>query len=88
MIKPIRHNILVKPFEADKETVGGIFIPENCRGRNNKAEVVAVGTGTKKIPMQFKPGQTVFNVQNWGQEVEIAGIRHYFMDQRTILATL
>jgi chaperonin GroES len=88
MLTPIRHNILVKPFEADSVTTGGILVPENCRERNNKAEVVAVGGGTKKIPMPFRPGQTVFNVQNWGQEIEIEGVSHYLMDQRTILATL
>lgn len=88
MLQPIKHNILVKPFKSDTETTGGIFVPENCRERNNKAEVVSVGEGTKKMPMQFRPGQTVFNVQNWGAEIVIEGIKHYLMDQRTILATL
>jgi co-chaperonin GroES (HSP10) len=37
--------------------------------------------------MQFKPGQVVYRVKDWGTPVEIEGENHYLMDDSAILAT-
>lgn len=88
MIKPIRSYVLVRPFPSDDKSVGGIIVSDAHKAVNNKMEVVAVGKGEKGKPMKLIPGQTVFRVKDWGDEIEIDGIRHYLMKQDAILATL
>ena len=85
-MQPIRNNILVKPYPSDNESEGGIIVPDSIKKDSNKMYVVAVGKGTKDRKMQFKPGQTVYRVNSWGEPVDIHGERHYIMDQNAIIA--
>jgi len=87
MMKPIRNNVLIKPFAPSEISEGGIFVPLSARKDNNRGTVVAVGNGTKDRPMQYKPGQVVYRVKDWGTPVEIEGEKHYLMDDSAILAT-
>lgn len=87
MLKPIRNNVLVKPFPPSEISEGGIFVPLSVRKENNRVSIVAVGSGTKNRPMQFKPGQVAYRVKEWGTPVEIEGEKHYLMDDSAILAT-
>lgn len=86
MIKPKNQQVLVRPFPSDEETVGGIYVPESCRERNNKATVVAAGSGTEKHPMQYKVGMVVHNIKDCGEPFVICGEILYLMDQSSILA--
>lgn len=86
-MKPIRNNVLVKPFPPSEQSEGGIFVPLSVRKDNNRGTVIAVGNGTKGRPMQFKPGQVVYRVKDWGTPVEIHGEKHFLMDDSAILAT-
>jgi chaperonin GroES len=89
MIRPIRNNIVVKPFPPDEKTTGGIFVPESCREENNKVLIVAVGDGLKDKPMNLKAGQVGFRVKGHkAAEIEIDGELHLIMEQEAILATL
>lgn len=88
MIQPIRNNVLVKPFPSDDKSVGGIIVSDAHKAISNKMRVIAVGNGVAKKPMKIKAGDTVFRVQNWGQEIEINGELHFLMDQDSLLATL
>lgn len=88
MIRPIRTNILIKPCESDSVSEGGIFVPGSFQTRSNKAVVINVGNGTKKNPMRFKKGETVFNVKDHGTPIEENGELFYLMDQQAILATM
>lgn len=85
-MKPIGNNILVKPFEGDEISEGGIFVPLSVRKPSNKGVVIATGNGTPKKPMQFKEGDKVFRVKDWGQEVLVNDERHFIMHQDAILA--
>lgn len=85
-MQPIRSNVLAKPYPPDEISEGGIFIPESARSESNKMLIIAVGNGTKDRPMKFKAGQTAYRVKEWGTPVDIAGERHYLMDQDSILA--
>ena len=87
MVKPIKNNVLVKPFPSDEMSTGGILLPESARRISNKMEVVEVGTGTKDRPMQFRKGQTVYRVKDWGNEVVIDGQLHFIMTDDGIIAT-
>ena len=88
MIKPVRNNVLVKPFLKDETSKGGIIVPDSFRGESEKCLVVAVGEGTKRTPMQFKEGEVVFRVKEWGVPVIENGEQFYIMEQSSILATV
>lgn len=85
-MKPIKNNVLVKPFKEDEITESGLFIPESARGFSNKGLIVAVGDGTKDKPMTLKEGQVGYRVKDWGIEVLVDGELHYLMNQDAIIA--
>jgi co-chaperonin GroES (HSP10) len=85
MIKPIKNNVLVKPFLTKEKTESGIFIPESCRTETDRVEIVAVGDGTKDKKMYFKPGQIGYRVKDWGTPVKDGEITYYLMDASAIL---
>jgi chaperonin GroES len=87
-IQPIRTNVLVKCFESDSISSGGIVVPDSYKEESNKVEVVAVGNGTKGKPMKYQKEQVAFRVKSWGVPVEENGILYYLMDQDALLATL
>lgn len=64
-IKPTRNLVLCRASgEREEKTKGGIHIPETVRGRQDRAEVLAVGEGwyTAKgvlVPCCVEPGQVV-----------------------------
>lgn len=88
MIQPIKNKVLVKPFLKEATSKGGIIVPDSFRGESEKCLIVSVGTGTKKTPMQFKKGDVVFRVKEWGVPVIEDGQTYYIMEQDTILATV
>lgn len=88
MINPIKNQILFKPFMTNGVTKGGLIVPDSCQKESNKGEIVAVGNGTSKTPMQFKGGEIAIRVKDWGEPIEHNGIRYYIMEQSAILATV
>ena len=85
-MKPIRTQVLVKPFPSEEKSEGGIFVPDTAKKPSNKVKIVAVGNGFKNKLMLLKEGQTGFRVQDWGQEVLIDGELHFLMEQSAIIA--
>lgn len=88
MLRPIRENILVKPFMTDGISAGGIIVSDAHRLPSNKLKVIAVGNGTKQYPMNFKPGDVVFRVKDCGDEVLIEGELHYIVKSNWLLAKM
>lgn len=87
-MKMIRENVLVKPFPSDDKSAGGIIVSEAHRTVSNKMEVVAVGPGTKMVPMEFKPGDTAFRVQGCGDEVIVDGEKHFIVKANWLIAKM
>lgn len=85
-ITPIADTLLIKPFPSEGVSIGGIFVPDSFKVRNQKAIVVAVGKGTKKNPMHFQPGESVYNIQNCGDEIIIDGVTHFLIKASYVLA--
>lgn len=81
-MQPVLSQVLLKPYPSDEISEGGILVPESARTVNNKMTVVAVGNKVKTI----KKGETVYRVKDWGLEVEIAGEKHFIMNEDAILA--
>jgi len=45
MLQPLRDRVLVRPSEEEKQTSGGIVLPDTARKRPQEGEVLAVGAG-------------------------------------------
>ena len=86
MIRPIKNQVLVKMMLEEETSKGGIIVPDAFRSESDKGEIIAVGDGTAKTPMEFKAGQVVFRTHEWGEPIEISGERMYLMEQSSILA--
>lgn len=86
MPRPIRNNILFKPFLGDAISEGGIIVPDNVRGESDKGIIVAVGNGTKIKKMELKEGQVGHRVHLWGEPIDYNGERFYIMEDSAIIA--
>ena len=68
-IKPLNDRIVIKRFEAEAKSTGGILLPDSARNKPQKGEVLAVGPGKvvkdgSRQPLQVKIGDTVL-FTNW-----------------------
>lgn len=68
-IKPLADRVVIKRFEADEKTAGGILLPDTARNKPQKGKVLSVGPGKlskdgKYLPLDVKEGDTVL-FTNW-----------------------
>ena len=87
-IKPLADRVLLEPMEAETKTASGIIIPDNAKEKPQKATVVAVGIGTKDIPMTVKVGDTVLYGKYSGTELKFEGKDYLIMSEKDILAII
>lgn len=85
---PIRDNVIVKPFESDNISSGGIIVSDAHKEVSNKVKVIAVGNGTKRLPMNWKPGDVGFRIKDSGDEIVIDGERHFIVKSNWIIAKM
>jgi chaperonin GroES len=63
-VKPLGDRLVVRRFDSQEKTSGGIILPDNAKSKPQKGKVLAVGQGrlmkdgTRK-PLQVKEGDTV-----------------------------
>jgi chaperonin GroES len=93
-IKPLGDRIVIKRFEAQEKTAGGIVLPDSARDKPQKGKVLAVGPGKlvkdgTRRPLQVKVGDTVL-FTNWaGDEFkESRGDNVLLMREEDVLAVL
>lgn len=93
-IKPLGDRVVIKRFEAEEKTAGGILLPDTARNKPQKGKVLAVGPGKlskdgKYQPLEVKEGDTVL-FTNWaGDEFKQAhGENILLMRAEDILAVL
>ena len=53
-IKPLGDRVLIKIAESEKQTAGGIFIPETAQEKTQEGIVVAVGDDKEAITVKAK----------------------------------
>jgi chaperonin GroES len=68
-VKPLGDRIVIRRFEADEKTAGGIILPDSAKNKPQKGKVLAVGPGKMlkdggRRPLQVKEGDTVL-FTNW-----------------------
>ena len=92
-LMPLGDRIVVLPSEkgGEKKLASGIIIPETVDKKESmRGEVVAVGPGRrndegKRIPVEVKPGDTVFFKKPWDKPLEIDGVEYYVLSESDIL---
>ena len=92
-VKPLDDRILVRPQEAAEVTAGGIVLPDTAKEKQQRGEVVAVGTGRlldsgKRSPLVVKAGDKVIYGKYAGSEIKISGEEHQIMRENEVLAIL
>src|SRR3954452_1555474 len=93
-IKPLGDRIVIRRFEAQEKTAGGILLPDTAKNKPQKGKVLAVGPGRlvkdgTRRPLQVKEGDTVL-FTNWaGDEFkEGHGDNILLMREEDVLAVL
>lgn len=92
-IRPLHDRILVKRVEAESQTPGGLFIPDNAKERPIEGLVVAVGDGARnkdgvRIPLDVKAGDRILFAKYSGTEVKSLGDDHMILREDDILAVV
>ena len=72
-LRPLHDRVIVKRLEEERQSAGGIVIPDTAAEKPSMGEVVAVGPGKtddsgKLIQMGVKPGNKVLFGKYSGQE--------------------
>ena len=92
-IKPLQDRILVQRVEEEKQTKGGIIIPDTAKEKPIEGKVVAVGGGRvgddgKKIPLEVKKGDRILFGKYGGTEVKIDGEEYLIMREDDVLGII
>lgn len=87
-IKPLADRVLIKPSAAETTTASGIIIPDSAKEKPQKGTIVAVGNGTKDVPMTVKVGDTVLYGKYAGTELKYEGEDFLIMKESDIYAII
>lgn len=92
-VRPLHDRLIVKRFEEEEKTKGGIIIPDNAKEKPQQGEVIAVGNGKvledgKKAPLEVKKGDRVLFGKYSGTEIKIDGAEYLMMREEDILGII
>jgi chaperonin GroES len=103
-LRPLNDWAVIRPFEAEEVTAGGLYIPDTAKDKPHEGVVEAIGPGAyeeekygkkkkeKKerrfIPTTIKPGDQVLYEQYAGQTYKINGEDRILVRERDILGIL
>lgn len=92
-LRPLHDRILVKRVEEEKQTKGGIIIPDTATEKPIEGNVIAVGKGKiaddgKIIPLDVKKGDRILFGKYGGQEVKTDGVEYLIMREDDVLGII
>ena len=87
-VKPLADRVLIEPLAAEERTASGIIIPDTAKEKPQRGTVRAVGSGTKDVTMEVKPGDVVLYGKYSGTEVTVDDVDYIIMKQNDILAVI
>jgi chaperonin GroES len=94
-IRPLGDRIVIRRFEAQEKTAGGILLPDTAKNKPQKGKVLAVGPGRllkdgTRRPLQVKEGDTVLFTTWAGDEFKEGQKREniLLMREEDVLAVL
>ena len=85
-IKPLGTRVVMKRFDAEEKTQGGIILSGQAKEQPQMAEIVAAGPGTKDEKMELAAGDKVVFSKYAGTEIKYQGEEYIIMKQEDILA--
>ena len=87
---PLSDRIVLKEFEAEEKTKGGIILTSAQQKKPQEAEVIAVGPGRtedgKLVPMDVKVGDKVIYASYAGTKVDLDDEEFIIVRSEDILA--
>jgi len=94
-VKPLADRIVVRRFDAQEKTAGGILLPDTAKNKPQKGKVLAVGPGKmlkdgSRRALQVKEGDTVLFTTWAGDEFKENRTRDniLLMREEDVLAVL
>jgi len=92
-IRPLEDRIVVKPFDPEEKTPGGIVLPDTAKEKPQQGEVIAAGVGKllesgERAEMLVKVGDTVLYGKYSGTEVELDGETYVILRESDVLGIL
>ena len=85
-LRPTADNIVLKQTEAEETTSSGIILATANKEKPAIYEVVAVGPGTKDVPMTVSVGDKVVVSKFEGHEIKLDGVDYKFVKLEDVLA--
>ncbi len=85
---PLADRVVLKQFEAEEKTSGGLILSSAAQEKPLEAEVVAVGPGTDEVKIEVAVGDRVFYSKYAGSEVKFEGEEYIIIRHNDILAVI
>ena len=92
-LRPLNDKVIVRRVEAEDQTAGGIYLPDQAKEKPKEGVIEAVGDGKlldngERGGFQVKPGDRVLFSSYAGTEVKVEGEELMVMGEEDILAIL
>ncbi|WP_100933977.1 co-chaperone GroES [Candidatus Chlamydia corallus] len=92
-IKPLGDRILVKREEEEATARGGIILPDTAKKKQDRAEVLVLGTGKRTddgtlLPFEVQVGDIILMDKYAGQEITIDDEEYVILQSNEIMAVL
>lgn len=92
-LRPLEDRLVVKPYEPEEKSAGGIFLPDTAKEKPTRGEVIAVGPGKmlkggKRAEMSVKKGDRVLFSRYSGTDVKLDGVEYKIITESDILAVI
>jgi chaperonin GroES len=92
-IRPLQDRVVIKRFEEEHVSRGGVVIPDTATEKPIQGEVIAVGNGKPLKsgdvrPVDVKVGDRVLFGKYAGTEVKIDGIDYVVMREDDIMGVI
>lgn len=92
-IRPLHDRVIVKRWEEERTTPGGIVIPDTATEKPIKGEIIAVGNGKlldngEIRPLDVKQGDKVLFGKYSGTEVKIDGVEYLVLREDDIMGVI
>ena len=92
-LKPLGNRVLVQRLEAEQKMKGGIILPDSAKKKQERARVVAIGSGKKLddgkiIPVPVKVGDIILMDKYSSQEVTVDDEEYMILKADDIIAII
>ena len=88
-VRPLHDRMIVKRLPEEKQTKGGLVIPDTAKEKPQQGKVIAVGAGKREdgkvTPLDVKPGDTVLFAKYAGTEIKLDDAEHLILREEDVL---